>query len=234
MHWRLFFEVVSLVAAVVALVVGVYHLIEIRRATSALSTRYLGKFPHFLPDIVDLLNGVRHEIIIFCDFPGYADFTDPARALEYRQALERLQQKHVKLELTCLDSDSRAMFVREQFPAADWENWSSDPRKSEKALAFLKANAEMAEPTKATLDDILKVMDDVDTRIIKHVFRGSGSQISTAMPIYFWIADARSAIFSIPTLSDEAVEYGFKTSDHALIQALMEMRLRYRKTTTAG
>jgi hypothetical protein len=47
------------------------------------------------------------------------------------------------------------------------------------------------------------------------------------MPIYFWIADQKEAIFSIPTFSQND-EYGFQTSDPSLIEGLLQMHERYR------
>lgn len=242
-HWRLFFEVLSLILAIIALGVCVYHLYEIKHVTSALSTRYLGKFPYFLRDIVELMNGARDKLIIFCDFPGYGDFTDPAWGLQYRQVLQRLRLKQLRkefeLELTCLHPDWRKKFLQEQFPPGDWEDWTNDPKKRKKAQEFLNyhlgilmAHCGVSEPSKASLGDIVKVMDVVDANILQEEFGGQGKEIPSTMPIYFWIADEQIAIFSIPALSTEALEYGFKTSDQKLIQGLMEVRLRYRKTTT--
>ncbi len=89
-EWRIS-EIVGLILAIVALLVGVYHLVGIRRATSdvravqdGLSTRYVGNFPFFLNKIIELISSAQHEIIVFCDYPAYADFSDPPGALAYR------------------------------------------------------------------------------------------------------------------------------------------------------
>jgi hypothetical protein len=47
------------------------------------------------------------------------------------------------------------------------------------------------------------------------------------MPIYFWIADDKNAIFAVPALTSDAIEYGFTTSDRDLIIAFKNMKRRY-------
>src|SRR5207248_7762391 len=116
--WRLTTEIISLVLAVVALAIGVYHLVEIRRASKSLSTRYIGKFPFFLPQIVEVLASASHDIVIFCDFPGYGDFSDPPNALEYRQVIEKQMQRGVAVELTCMSEENRKKYSMEHLTEA--------------------------------------------------------------------------------------------------------------------
>jgi hypothetical protein len=217
---------VGLIVAVLALVVGAIHVLEIRGARRALSTKYLGKFPYFLPDIVKLLEGVRYKAVIFCDFPAYGDLTDRVNGLKYKYQLESLCQQD-KLELICLDDSSRAAFVREQFSSGAW---LENPHKKEQIVAYLKDNSTLEDPTNVNEEEIIKVMNDVDSAMLKKL-RGVAIEIPGRTPIYFWIADEKKAVFSIPALSLDAVEYGFETSDHALIQALMDMTPRFRAVT---
>jgi hypothetical protein len=228
--WRLTTEIISLILAVVALAIGVYHLVEIRRASKSLSTRYIGKFPFFLPQIVEVLASARHEIVIFCDFPGYGDFSDPPNALEYRQVIEKQLQHGVAVELTCMSEENRKKYSTEQLTEAQWKEWLKNPVNKARATAFMSTHgANVVDPETLTFNQLSEAMESVDRRILAQVFRDRAAQLPIDMPIYFWIADARSAVFSIPALSDEAQEYGFRTSDHALIQALLEIRQRFRR-----
>lgn len=236
--WRLP-EIAGLVLAILALLVGGYHIFEIRRATrdvrsvqGALSTRYLGNFPFFLDKIVELIRSAQIEIVMFCDFPGYADFSNPSGALTYRFELERQRQRGVKVELTCMDSDGRTKYLNEQFSASEWSEWSKDPKKHAKVLKFLESRGGVSTEGK-NREELLATMETADRQLLEQVFLGKALEIPGPMPIYFWIVDRRNAIFTIPTLSDEAVEYGFATSDHALIKALLELRKRYRKASSS-
>jgi hypothetical protein len=52
--------------------------------------------------------------------------------------------------------------------------------------------------------------------------------------VYYWIADGDRAIFSLPALSRNAIEYGFETSDRALIAALSDLGHRLRTPSVHG
>jgi hypothetical protein len=227
--WRLAAEVVSLVLAILALAVGIYHLIEIRHASKSLSTRYLGKFPFFLPEINEVLASARNEVVIFCDFPGYGGFTDPTHALEYRQILERQIQRGLTVELTCMNEEHRRKYSSEQLTESQWEDWLKQPLNRDRAGAFVTAHVGAIIAHSITFAQLHETLENVDRSILTQVFHDRAAQLPIDMPIYFWIADGRVAVFSIPALSDEAQEYGFRTSDHALIQALLEIRLRFRR-----
>lgn len=229
-------ELAGLILGLIALLVGGYHIWEIRKALAnlatvrnSLSTQYLGKFPGFTSNIIELMNSATHSLVVFCDFPGYADFSEPVQALEYRHAIERKRQQKVDVDVTCLDANSRLKYLREQFPEQKWGRWPTDPAKREAILRYVQPRSDRTEPEKLTLAELVQIFHDADESLIKQPFLKPTRQISLHMPIYFWIADEQRAIFSIPTLSDDAVEHGFVTSDNALIKALLEMHDRYKK-----
>jgi len=232
-------ELIGVFLGVVALVVGIYHVVEIRRALanlravqSSISTQYLGKFPRFLKDIVDLVNGARDSLVIFCDYPGYGEFSDPAKALEYQQAIERQKRANVNIDFTCLDAATRKKNISDQFAGQEWVDWAKDEEKSEKVSRFLR-NMGHANPHNATITEVIDYLHALDERLLSEPYLQGAGQIVLHMPIYFWIADARKAIFTIPTV-DRSFEHGFFTSDDALIKALLEMYLRYKKAATAA
>ena len=232
-------ELLGIILGIVALAVGVYHVVEIRRALanlravqSSISTQYLGKFPRFLKDIVDLVNGARDRLVIFCDYPGYGEFSDPAKALEYQQAIERQKRANVTIDFTCLDANTRKKNISDQFAGQEWIDWAKDEEKSEKVLRFLR-NAGLEDPQKAKITDVIDALHALDERLLSEPYLKPVRQIVLHMPIYFWIADEQKAIFTIPTVG-RSFEHGFLTSDHALILALLEMYERYKKAATAA
>jgi hypothetical protein len=86
--------------------------------------------------------------------------------------------------------------------------------------------ADGAEPV--TFAQLYNTLLDLDRGMLAQVFHNRAAQLPIDMPRYFWVANGRTAVFSIPALSDEAQEHGFSTSDHALIQALLEIDVRLR------
>src|SRR4051794_194335 len=104
MKWKKFFEITGWIVGLAALVIGFFHVHEIRKTAtelgalqkslssdlstvkSSLSTRFAGSFPDFLDDIIATVNSAQHTLVILCDFPAYADFSDPSRSLLLRHA----------------------------------------------------------------------------------------------------------------------------------------------------
>jgi len=219
-------EAVSLALAIIALLVGVVHLREIKQTTESLSTRFIGTFPLFLPNIVELIRNARKSVIVFCDFPGYGGFSDPDNGLAYRQALERQIQLGHRVELTCADLERRQRQSAELLNRVRWDDWRAENR--ENILAFLAVHRNIADPLAVTRDQLFRILDDVDEQLLRQVFRKDIVQLPVDMPIYFWIADDRIAVFSVPAMAGTALEYGFRTSDRALIQAFLDIRERLR------
>jgi len=250
--WRLS-EIIGLVLAIIALGVGIYHLAEIRQTVGevnrvrselskqlrqsedslrqvreTLSTRYLGKFPEFLPQIVDTVQSSHDRLTIFCDFPGYGAFSDPANQTRYIHAIEEKRLKpHFSVDLTCMDYEHRHAYVNEQFASKEWDVWDRDPQKRKRVAEFCDAHG-IPRKSIQTRAELITAIEGVGLETLRHTFLNSAHEVPEKLPIYFWMADDRkSAIFSIPAVSTGAVEYGFATSDRDLMNALLEVRNRY-------
>jgi len=230
----------GMLLALGALGLAAYHekqltaaLRELAKVQSALSTRYLGKFPHFLRTIVDELGRAEDEIVIFCDVPAYGYYSDPRAALAYRQVLESKALDGVRVELTCLDCDMRREYESEQFAESTWVRWQDDAHAKMRVAEFL--NRHVDGRVEVSRDTFIKTLDKVHTTFLRDVFRNKAAEVAFDIPLYFWVVDGRTAVFAISALSDTEgwEEYGFITSDHALIQAFQEMRARYRRKNIA-
>jgi hypothetical protein len=226
-NWWHAIEVVSLALAIIALLVGIVHLREIKRTTESLSTRFIGTFPLFLPNIIELIRNARKSVIVFCDFPGYGGFSDPDNGLAYKHALESQMQQGHRVELTCADLERRRRQPLELLSRVSWDDWRTENRKN--IDNFLAKHGNIADPSAVTREELFRVLDDVDEQLLQQVFRNDVVQLPVDMPIYFWIADNRIAVFSVPAMAGTALEYGFSTSDQALIQAFLDIRQRLRK-----
>jgi hypothetical protein len=165
-------------------------------------------------------------VIVFCDFPGYGGFSDPENGLAYRQALERQIQLRHRVELTCADLERRQRQPAELLSRVSWDDWRTENH--ENIATFLAAHGNIADPPAVTREKLFRILDDVDEQLLRQVFRNDTVQLPVDMPIYFWIADDRIAVFSVPAMAGTALEYGFRTSDQALIQAFLDIRQRLR------
>ena len=223
----LIISVIGLVLGLFGLFIGVYHVHELGKMRS---TRYLGTFPDFLDDIITVVDHSRRNLTVACDFPGYADFTDPDKSVDYLQRI-RQRKKDAKVELICMDAATRQKYLDQQFPKAEWEAWEKDAtrgtdektRKIERFLASYGRKTTRVD----TREQLFRVMNDVDEEVLRVTFLGDFIAASNEFPIYFWIADCKEAVFSIATPSQNGVEHGFYTKDPSLIKALLDLRGRY-------
>lgn len=207
--------------------VGVTNqLVEVQ---GGLSTRYIGEFPYYIPEIVAMLEKANRKIVIFCDYPGYGYFSAPLSSLDYEHVLDR-KKSSVELTLTCLNSAARLRLQREQFSDPEWAAWRQNPEFSEKVARFIATHAVGTDPKSITYDQLLESQEQIDADLIKRVFGSSRTtEIDGYFPLHFWIVDDSMAIFSIPTLAGPILEYGFKTSDRTLIEALLLVPGRYQR-----
>ncbi len=246
-------ERVGLILAVLAFIVGLVHVIEIRRVMTraksqadqakshtdaleevrrTLSTRYIGKFPEYYPEIVTLIERARNRIVIFCDFPAYASFSDPDTWLNYHQALQRkLLKEDIPVELTCLNETSRRRSVEEQWFGSGntWENRMKDSTFSKKVQELLATHGKDAKTDSLTQDDFAEILEHDERNALDDLRTATIREIDGYMPIYFWLIDDISAVFTMPSFSEKATEYGFSTTDQRLLAALQEMRDRYHR-----
>jgi hypothetical protein len=228
-------EKVGLILAVSAFGVGLWHLIEIRRVLreartlkESLSTRYIGPFPKYYPDIANLLDGANEEIIIFCDFPAYAGFSDSRTWLRYRQTIERKLDEGLKIELTCLGEEFRSKCLNEQLLEANqqWDEWKQEPRNRKRVQALLGSHRTPVTIDELSKQQLLEMLADEDRQALDVTFlKATVKEVDVYMPMYFWLIDRQRAIFAIPSLYEK--EYGFSTIDQKLIGAFIDMRDRY-------
>lgn len=243
----LILSVIGLIVALIALIVGFWHVYEIRDQVKELKkqteqaqahtksldilrrelpTRYIGQFPDYLQQIIDLMNRAEKEIVIFCDFPAYGSYSSPKRFVKYRQKLEDKLADNVPIQLTCLNTAGRMKVTRKQFSRQPWDEWIKDPKNDEQLKWFLKHHDKSNELAE---DEFISLLEEDDAGMLK-IMRGSGAQVCEVnrdIPLYYWLVDNQEAIFAIIVLSERAIEYGFRTTDQQLINALSEMRQQY-------
>lgn len=243
MNWKKFFEVTGWVVGLAALVIGFVHVLEIRSTAhelgqlqtslssdlgtvkSSLSTRYAGRFPDFMDDVVATVKSAQHELNILCDVPSYGDFSDPHRALLLRQLIEQKIQAGVKVQVICLSKQRRVAGLHAQFDRPGIEKALSSSEGKAPLLKYLGILDDSRHPL--TYENFLAGVEANDEVAISQTYRGADVvQVDTDIPMFFWIADGKSGVMAVQTLGAKD-EYGFRTSDQALIIALLATRDRY-------
>lgn len=193
-------ETIGLILAVLAFVVGIWHLREIRIVLSevktvirearvledqaqshasaidevkrSLSTRYIGQYPEYLSQIVALIKGAREQIVIFCDCPAYGRFSDPNGWLEYRQEIERKDRQRVHISITCLNKKSRSQFNREQFAREmkDWDQWKQTAVAKERIKELLDYHAPSKTIETLSADGFQDLLEEADSHMLRETF----------------------------------------------------------------
>lgn len=236
----IYVEIFGLLCAVVALIVGLVHIREIHSTLKtlhdvqdSLSTRFIGQFPEFFPEIVTLLKSAKREIVIFCDLPAYASFSDPHTFLDYQQTLERkIKDEEVRTTLTCLGPAFRQNAIVEQFfgNGVEWNEWKNHLEHKKSLRRFLALHKRTTPIDELAKEEFLKILEAIGNRTIEDTLAGAEvRQIDTYIPLYFWLIDGMDAVFSIPSSDEITLEYGFATTDQKLISALVEMRDQYHR-----
>jgi hypothetical protein len=232
-------EIIGLILAVLAMLIGIWHLAEIRRTMvrldevrGSLSTRYLGQFPEFIPEIVSHLQRAKRKITIFCDFPAYGHFSDRRSWLNYGQTIKNKTFDKVHVSLTCFDEARRYDFNTEQFSQVEegWDEWKRDPQIERKLKELLVSRGKDADVDALTKKEFAKLLEDTEQDMLLDEFLNAEKvEVNKDIPLYFWIIDDAEAIFAIPSFSDETTEYGFFTSDPKLISAFQQIVKRYHR-----
>lgn len=259
MDWKEFLRVGVEIAAVVAVILATIQFKDARehkrdlaeqmgqleeqtrgllKIEQSLSTRYLGLFPRYVTEITELVKQARQEILILCDYPAYACFSDAKACLLYERAIEDKIIDGVKIRLICYDDDSRAEFHEKQFPqrGSQWSEWKSHRDNRPRLETMFRDYRNAARLTATSIDEIdelgfEQLMLAANRRVRDETFVKAAQmiEVNTYMPIYFWLVDDTEAVFSIPSLTDKAVEHGFRTISNDFIHAFRDMWERYAR-----
>jgi hypothetical protein len=206
---------------------------HLRQVERSMSTRYLGTFPKYLDEITEVVSGAKDSILILCDLPAYGCFSDPPGSTEYAQAIERKINAGVDVRVIFFAAERQKEFLGEFFSVlriADWERYKYTPENRLRIEQFVERNRQAAGLPHVTLESLTR--DDLVTLILaksaqtfEHKFMPAKESLVTTeeMPVYFWVADNRKAVFTISSRSEGATDYGFRTTSTDLITAFSDM-----------
>jgi hypothetical protein len=237
-------RVIGLISVVLALFAILYAWLQtkdMRAIQTSLSTRFLGDFPHFVPEIVKVLERAKHSIIIVCDFPTYGLYSAPDFWSAYRSVLDEKMRAGIKVKVICLEPGIRDQVSRSQFfdnpSPAKWGTYRKDARNLEKIRNFLIHCGRSGEELSISLNEFFALLEQQDQETWDTLFQRRAEEhhlTSSQMPLYFWISDKQQGVFAFPTYTTpEKTEYGFITADQKLIDSFLQVYTNYARTALA-
>ena len=203
--------------------------------SDTLSTRYLGEFPDFLPEIINVLTGAQNKVVIVCDFPTYGRFSKPDLWLDYKHIIEKItESSKVSISFVCLESKARIDFSRKQFfhkpPTEEqWEKFCSEPVFHLKMKPLLIRNGLENKLPLPTFNEFINLLEKEDNDMLQITFSNIKYILTPdPMPLYFWISDDKTGVFSFPSYESDKSEFGFVTSDQKLIASFLQIHESYK------
>jgi hypothetical protein len=223
---------VGVVAIVVAVVVGRSHLSHLKGVRDELDkslselrgeveTHYLGRFPEFMGDIVELLNTATESIMIFCDLPAYGLVSAPEGSRSYLQEIKANAVKpKPKVRMLHLNGNGRRASLDIQF-----FDWATSLTNS-KVAGFAGRSWG---PSADDRESFIKLVEEEQGRVLDELHSAGVEALDTPqlMPLYFWIVDGKKAVFALTEFDADAHEVGFHTNSGRMIKALEGIFIRY-------
>jgi hypothetical protein len=240
-------DVISL-ATLASLIIACWQIYAARKQTKnleqiqeSISTRYIGDLTRYYPEVISLIEDARKTVVIFCDYPAYGCFTNSRYWRAYYNTLMEKQEKgKVRISLTCPklpvrhDNDETEYFpnVTEEI----WSEWKTDNRHNLKMFLLNTPDKQQ----NISHSNVEKLIDNLsrdrffemlllaDKWMLKNCFDEEDEQfIESSPPIDFWVVDGMSAIFALTNYKEGMSQYGFKTTDQKLIDALLKTKDYY-------
>ena len=237
-------DLISL-ATLASLIIACWQIYAARKQTSSLrqiqdsvSTRYIGDLTRFYPEVITLIENAQKSIDIFCDYPAYGCFTNSRYWRAYYNALVEKQEKgKVRISLTCPKLPVRhENDETKYFPTVTEENWSGWRAYNRDNLRMFLLNTPDKQQN-ISHSNVEKFIDNLsrnsffemlllaDQWMLKNCFDDEDARfVEYSPPIDFWIVDGMSAIFALSNYKEGMSQYGFKTTDHKLIDALQKTK----------
>lgn len=188
------------------------------------TTKFVGSFPEDVKKIFESVNGLlrqtESEALILVDFPSYGNFTAPESNRAYRDEINKLITKKLKVHMVCYTRKKAKTATEDQFrPYKDRRAFDNFRRQPEWVNFFTYNSLEAPND----IEEFVNILCDLDYRYFKNNLKDRISILSNIkdMPGSIWISDQKESIFSFYTFEENRVrEVAFRTTDSNLIGAL--------------
>lgn len=212
-----FITLALLVFALASLIFAFLSLQKSDEIVKNLSTRYIGEFPFFLPNVVKELESARRSIYIAKDFPGYGIYSNHQEYLNYVKVLQQKLTERVEIKMVVLADNRRLEMHDLQFKGVTIDQL----KKSDYFQNFVRWSGQNPEDIR-NMEDFKSALAEEQRRACREDFRNIYTkEFDGHMPVYLWIVDDSRAILSFPSLVGGAKEGALFTRDGKLIPLLL-------------
>jgi hypothetical protein len=233
-------DAASFALVVVALALSIWQLLAARRqtkklavVTASLSTRYLGSFPHYVPELTSLLQRVQRELLILSTLHSHGAFSDPDGWLSIKHAIEDALSTRRRVRVSCVfgNPEQRRNLLKDQFKEdfTDWLSWSQNPSVKTKLETFLHKLGVKVSVDALNPDRFVELDNEIAHREMATTYRGANVvEVNDRLPIWMWVADGKEAVLVIPKTSPAFDAQAFWTADGRLIGAMKNIHEEYQ------
>lgn len=191
------------------------------------ATHYIGQFPDIVEDIVRVIESADRQLTIFCDLPAYGVVSNPEWFAKYTEAIrDRVRDDRVDVCMVHLDKTARRAGLERQFYES-WETICKNPNvegfieSRGRTIASLDKEGFIGLVEREQVDALNAFKQAAGTREMK------AAETGAIMPMYFWIANGKRAVFALTQWERNAREVGFWTRSENLIKAMQGIYDRY-------
>jgi hypothetical protein len=169
--------------------------------SKSVQTQPIGEFPDFLPRVTELIARAEKSIVIMCDAPGYAIYSNGPEFDAYAAAVKnkiasRAENPAFAVDLMFFADREREQVQRHQTARyvtteTEWNTWRDSPEARDQLRAFLKRAARVCDPEAReanesdlarqldglTIDGFIQHFDTVDEVLLEHHFYGANRRV---------------------------------------------------------
>lgn len=221
-------EVIALIVSVGAMALAIITEKKVkdiyssaRKITDSISTKYVGKFPENMEEVIKLISSTKRKLIITSDVPSYGHFSNPRGFAQYKNAILNLltNEPRPHIVLITYDHEKRLANSRNQFNKTYEEVVNGAAYKN--YFEYHRNNKSIKPPEQPDKDGFCKWLEGNHIEFIKNMVAAGVQVFESSRDIrsFSWIGDD-SAILSFHNYGNELREVSFKTSDQSLVDIL--------------
>ncbi len=224
-------EIVGAILSVVAMILAIITEGKVKRIyrsaeriAESVSTKYVGKFPENMEDIIKLISSTRRYLTIVCDVPSYGHFSNPQGFVQYSQAIRNLLIPRIKPKISIItySHEKRLENSANQFNKTYNEIINSDTYNN--YFEYHKGSENIKPPKEKTKEAFCNWLEEKHCNFILDLYNTGVHVYESSVPLraFVWISDD-SAIFSFYNYGTDVREVSFRTNDQTLIGILGEI-----------
>ncbi len=183
-----------------------------------LSTKNVGFFPNHIPVITDVLKSAEKDIYIASE-AGYGSTTAIQDYIKYESALRIKGSQGVKVNVVIPSSKIMSILRQNQFE--NWEEKKEDEKFS-KILNKVEVRLNSQKGKYKNYEEFEKVLEYENNEALSNIETFSDVfKVDSLLPLNFWVADEKRAVFAIKSFEGDKFSYAFETTDKKLILSLI-------------